>query len=274
VTVTDYEVELTRVPSVRTVVVAAVTTWPEFGTLWQPMLDEVWGCLRANGITSGCRNVMRYRDDRPAVEVGVIADPDFALTGRVVTSRLPRGLVATTTHRGGYAGLDGAHRAVHDWCAANDRPLTGERWEVYGPHDDDPANVWVEVSWRVAARKREPGSPAAAARAIAPILPVRDLDRSLAFYASLGFATSPYEDGDYGFARLGRVELHLGVDAEAPPTSAYLFVHDADSLAATWAAAGAEVHPPVDTPWRQHEGVLVDPDGNRIRFGSPVRTRS
>jgi catechol 2,3-dioxygenase-like lactoylglutathione lyase family enzyme/effector-binding domain-containing protein len=237
------------------------------------MLDEVWDCLRANGITSGCRNVMFYRDDRPAVEVGVIADPDLTLTGRVVTSRLPRGLVATTTHRGGYAGLDGAHRAVRDWCATNERPLTGERWEVYGPHDDDPANVWVQVSWRVAPRKRDPASPAAAARAIAPILPVRDLDRSLAFYANLGFATSTYDSG-YGFARLGRVRLHLGVDTDAPPTSAYLFVHDADSLAATWSATGAQVHPPVDTPWRQREGVLVDPDGNRIRFGSSLRGQS
>ncbi len=273
-TVTDYEVELTRTPPVRTAVVAAVTTWPEFASSWRPMLDEVWDCLRSNGITSGCRNVMLYRDDRPAVEVGVIADPDFALTGRVVASRLPRGLVATTTHRGGYSGLDQAHRAVRDWCAANDRPLTGERWEVYGPHDDDPAQVWVEVSWRIAARKRAAGSPAALARAIAPILPVRDLGRSLAFYASLGFAVTTYDDDGYGFARLGRVELHLGVDPEAPPTSVYLFVHDADSLAATWTATGAEVHPPADMPWRQHEGVLVDPDGNRIRFGSPVRRRN
>ena len=85
--------------------------------------------------------------------------------------------------------------------------------------------------------------------------------------------TSAYEDGGYGFARLGRVELHLGVDAAGPPASAYLFVDDADRLAAAWAANGAEVHPPVDTPWRQHEGVLVDPDGNRIRFGWPVRSQ-
>jgi hypothetical protein len=35
------------------------------------------------------------------------------------------------------------------------------------------------------------------------------------------------------------VRLHLGVDTDAPPTSAYLFVHDADRLAATWSATGA-----------------------------------
>jgi len=27
---------------------------------------------------------------------------------------------------------------------------------------------------------------------------------------------------------------------------------------------------PEDTEWGKHEGVLIDPDGNVIRFGSPV----
>jgi hypothetical protein len=27
---------------------------------------------------------------------------------------------------------------------------------------------------------------------------------------------------------------------------------------------------PVDTEWGQHEGSVVDPDGNVIRFGSPM----
>lgn len=46
---------------------------------------------------------------------------------------------------------------------------------------------------------------------------------------------------------------------------------DADRLAAAWRAAGVEVHSPQDTEWGQHEGTIVDPDGNVIRFGSPVR---
>jgi len=53
-------------------------------------------------------------------------------------------------------------------------------------------------------------------------------------------------------------------------STAYLFVEDADALARTWLAAGADVRLPQDTGWGQHEGVLVDPDGNMIRFGSPV----
>jgi uncharacterized glyoxalase superfamily protein PhnB len=49
-----------------------------------------------------------------------------------------------------------------------------------------------------------------------------------------------------------------------------LFVEDADALAQTWLAAGGDVRLPQDTEWGQHEGVLVDPDGNVIRFGSPM----
>jgi uncharacterized glyoxalase superfamily protein PhnB len=41
-------------------------------------------------------------------------------------------------------------------------------------------------------------------------------------------------------------------------------------LARAWLAAGGDVRLPQDTEWGQHEGVLVDPDGNVIRFGSPV----
>jgi uncharacterized glyoxalase superfamily protein PhnB len=54
------------------------------------------------------------------------------------------------------------------------------------------------------------------------------------------------------------------------PGAAYLFVEDADELAAQWRAAGVRVHGPQDTEWGQHEGAVVDPDGNVIRFGSPI----
>jgi uncharacterized glyoxalase superfamily protein PhnB len=54
-------------------------------------------------------------------------------------------------------------------------------------------------------------------------------------------------------------------------SSAYLWVEDADELAAAWRSAGVQVHSPEDTEWGQHEGAVVDPDGNVIRFGSPMR---
>jgi len=141
----SYQVTLTEVAARPTAVVAATTTWQEFPTLWTELLNEVWACLRAGGVQRGCRNVMLYRDDVPHVEVGVELRQPCPLTGRVVASSLPAGQVAMTVHAGPYAGLASAHRAVLDWCAAQGRSPAGPRWEVYGPHHDDPAELRTEV---------------------------------------------------------------------------------------------------------------------------------
>ena len=113
---------------------------------------------------------------------------------------------------------------------------------------------------------------------IAPIFPVRDLSASFAHYQRLGFATREYEGGGYGYATRDGVELHLGlvpeVDFRTTTGTAYLWVDDADELAQEWRSAGADVRMPEDTEWGQHEGVLIDPDGNVIRFGSPMRHSS
>jgi effector-binding domain-containing protein len=144
------EVTLEDVDARATIVVAAATTWDEFPRLWKELLDEVWACLRASGIERGARNVMLYRDDVPNVEVGVLSAAPCELTGRVTRSSVPAGTVAKATHRGSFAGLGLAHRAVTDWCATNGRRLSGARWEVYGPHSDDPDEQWVEVSYLLA----------------------------------------------------------------------------------------------------------------------------
>jgi predicted enzyme related to lactoylglutathione lyase len=109
---------------------------------------------------------------------------------------------------------------------------------------------------------------------VSPIFPVRDVDVALAHYERLGFTTRRYEGAEYGYAVADSVEVHLGAVAnfdEHGHAAAYLFVDDADAVAATWEAAGVEVHRPVDTEWGQREGAVVDPDGNVIRFGSPIR---
>jgi predicted enzyme related to lactoylglutathione lyase len=106
----------------------------------------------------------------------------------------------------------------------------------------------------------------------APGFPVRDVDAALAFYAQLGFATRRCGAAAYGFAARDGVEIHLGEVPEERrhPATAYVFVTDADAVAAEWRDAGAKVHGPEDTEWGKHEGALVDPDGNVIRFGSPL----
>jgi hypothetical protein len=99
----------------------------------------------------------------------------------------------------------------------------------------------------------------------------------LAHYRRLGFTTRAYDGGGYGYAVRDGIEIHLGVvndDGHIPRANAYLWVDDADVLAGEWASAGVTVNPPQDTEWRQREGAVVDPDGNVIRFGSPLRPDS
>jgi hypothetical protein len=107
---------------------------------------------------------------------------------------------------------------------------------------------------------------------VAPIFAVHDLDAALRYYQGLGFAVRAYAGCGYGYATRDGVEIHLGVvsGGDDRTSTAYLFVDDADELAEAWRSAGAEVHSPQDTEWGQHEGAVVDPDGNVIRFGSPI----
>ena len=116
-----------------------------------------------------------------------------------------------------------------------------------------------------------------------PVFPVRDLRRALAHYASLGFEVQPYADGDeYGFAERDEVSLHLSLDEGHGPEAdhqhvgtAYLYVGDADALYDEWArpGVGGLTHRVGDRPYKLREGSHVDPDGNLIRFGSPMPGR-
>ena len=116
-----------------------------------------------------------------------------------------------------------------------------------------------------------------------PVFPVRDLRRALAHYASLGFEVESYAEGDeYGFAGRDEVSLHLSLDEGHGPEAghqhvgtAYLYVEDADALYDEWArpGVGGLTRRVGDTPYKLREGSHVDPDGNLIRFGSPMPGR-
>ena len=123
------------------------------------------------------------------------------------------------------------------------------------------------------AGRRRPGRQL---RSFSPVFPVRDLAAALAHYAALGFTTQPYEDGaEYGFADRDGTGLHLAADAGHDPARgavAYLYVRDADALHAEWTVPGigGHTHPVAPTPYGLREGSHADPDGNLIRFGSPM----
>ncbi len=106
---------------------------------------------------------------------------------------------------------------------------------------------------------------------VEPIFSVADVARAVDHYERLGF-TSSYHDATYAFAHRDRLTIHLTqIDqGEARPGSIYMHVDDADQLANAWRLAGVEVTGPTDFDYGKREGSHTDPDGNRIRFGSPL----
>jgi uncharacterized protein len=109
-----------------------------------------------------------------------------------------------------------------------------------------------------------------------PILATSDVSRALGHYRALGFDAEGWEGGGYGFLHRDGVELHVGqvetLDPASNTVSVYLFVADADQLHTEWAATpvGGRLQAPTDTDYGLREGHHVDPDGNLIRFGSPL----
>lgn len=113
-----------------------------------------------------------------------------------------------------------------------------------------------------------------------PIFRVLDVTRALEHYRALGFRTELHDE-TYAFASLGDLTLHLALESgegwpgyrpDSHMTSAlYLHVEDADKLAEQWRRAGMTVHGPRNEDYGKREGQHVDPDGNLLRFGSPVR---
>jgi catechol 2,3-dioxygenase-like lactoylglutathione lyase family enzyme len=99
-----------------------------------------------------------------------------------------------------------------------------------------------------------------------PVLPSRDLERSAAFYARLGYRTvQAYPD--YLILSCDGGELHLArmdVEPGQNPAGLYLRVAGVDGIAAALNAIAE------DKPWGQRELALADPDGNLLRIGEPV----
>ncbi|HWE57136.1 MAG TPA: MarR family transcriptional regulator [Acidimicrobiales bacterium] len=110
-------------------------------------------------------------------------------------------------------------------------------------------------------------------RRFSPIFKVDDLAVALNHYRDLGFQVEAYEAADeYGFAQRDGIDLHLSTNRDRHPSACYLYVDDADALYAEWSrpGIGGTTRPPGPTDYRLKEGSHTDPDGNLIRYGSPL----
>jgi catechol 2,3-dioxygenase-like lactoylglutathione lyase family enzyme len=112
---------------------------------------------------------------------------------------------------------------------------------------------------------------------VAPVLPTRDVPAALARYERLGFDVSVYDGGDfYGYASHGPCRCTCRESKTWTPkttlVSVYVYVSDTDALHTEWSSSGVEgrFHQPADTEYGLREGAYVDPDGNLLRYGSPL----
>jgi effector-binding domain-containing protein len=120
------------------------------------LLDEVWKFLKANPQVKHLGlNVFLYHgkadknlfhtDQGLPIEAGVKVSAPFESPGPVLCSATPAGTVATAVHIGPYEKLGEAHRAIRDWCKANNRAMAGPNWEIYDHWNEDPQKLRTDV---------------------------------------------------------------------------------------------------------------------------------
>ncbi len=109
---------------------------------------------------------------------------------------------------------------------------------------------------------------------VAPILPTSDMARTARHYGALGFTVRLHDEG-YGTASRDGFHLHFhevsGSVAQGASGAVYVGVDDAEALHREWVAATVgETGDLFDPGFGVWEAVHTDPDGNLIRFGSPL----
>jgi predicted lactoylglutathione lyase len=114
---------------------------------------------------------------------------------------------------------------------------------------------------------------------VSPILNVRDLEESFAWFAALGW-TRDWDFGDppdFGGVRSGSCDIFLCKDGQgARETWVYLRLAsppEVDALYARVRQHGLSVaEPPADRPWNSREMCIRHPDGHMLRIGAPIES--
>jgi uncharacterized glyoxalase superfamily protein PhnB len=117
------------------------------------------------------------------------------------------------------------------------------------------------------------------AKHIVPIIRVSDIEEALDFYCKgLGFA----KDFGYSASASGPHYAGLSLDGNllhlstfsgdgVVGTATYCYVDDIDAMYAGFKARGLVTEmEPTNQDWGMREVYVRDPDGNSLRFGSPI----
>ena len=111
-----------------------------------------------------------------------------------------------------------------------------------------------------------------------PIISVRDLPATRAFYEELGFAQT-YQfppEGEPGFVTMERGTSSIGIGAggatDEDHFGYWVYVDDVDVALERLRASGAPVvAEPDDQPWGERVARTRDPDGNLVYLGAALR---
>jgi effector-binding domain-containing protein len=141
----EHEVRVMRVESQPTAVIRHRARKDELSKVVPQFCGEVWNYFRDNSLPRPGRHVALYLNGKIDLEVGVESTTPITGDGPVVSSSLPAGLVATTTHWGSYDKLHEAHGAIRIHCQTHGLTTTGVDWEIYGHWDNDPAKVRTDI---------------------------------------------------------------------------------------------------------------------------------
>ena len=109
---------------------------------------------------------------------------------------------------------------------------------------------------------------------VTPILPVRNLEKSIDFYVNmLGFKKDFVGPGIFASVSRDRCGLFLSEgDQGNPGTWVWIGVEDVEVVLEEYRAKGLEArHPPTNYTWA-YEMQIEDIDGNVLRIGSERRT--
>lgn len=179
----------------------------------------------------------------------------------------PRGSAALFFQTDDIAAMQAAIRAR----GGNPSEVEKVNWikmRMFEVRDPDGHTLWFGQSYHM---PDSPAPPSMLLR-IMPALPLDNVGAGIAHYRDvLGFHIN-HQQHDLGVMDrddvtvllIARTPQHKGIG------SAYVYVENADTLYAELKAKGANLQgEPISHPWGLRDFLVLDPEGNEIRFGQP-----
>lgn len=139
----QYEIEVVERQSEDTAVIKGRAAHGAVGAFIPEALGELFGSLGMDPIVGPpfCR--MEMDDEEFVLEVGFPVERPVEASGRIESSSLPGGLVATAMNAGPYETVARAYWAIEAWMKEHHYEATGAPWESYldGPEVPNPRTL-------------------------------------------------------------------------------------------------------------------------------------